>query len=90
MNKEEVMKLIRTRDGKIGTEVDRRVMWHKSPNRAYEELMSGMLPINVNESYTYIQVQKALSEMSKSGNNVAEFGVFGSYMYAYQDETYEG
>jgi hypothetical protein len=89
MNKEEVMKLIRTRDGKIGTEVDRRVMWHKSPNRAYEELMSGMLPINVNESYTYIQVQKALSEMSKSGNNVAEFGVFGSYMYSYMDLGYE-
>lgn len=83
------MKLIRTRHGKIGTEVDRRVKWHKTPNGAYQELMTGMLPINLDESYVAVQVNRALHQLSQGAGNVAEFGVFGSYMYAEQDETYE-
>jgi hypothetical protein len=83
------MKLIRTRDGKIGTEVDREVMWHKTPKGAYKRLMTGMLPVNLDKDYVAIQVNRAMHELSITEANVAEFGVFGSCMYSYMDLGYE-
>ena len=87
------MKLIYTHDGMIGLNLGdgKPVIWVKSVAEAVEvafthflKLVDPPLKAEIKKDIDY-----AIAHMIRTGDSIAEFGIFGSFMYTTTEPDYE-
>lgn len=87
------MKLIYTHDGLIGLDFDKDcdVIWCHSIDEAIPLMHANFH--HMHEAPTKQEIEKdiryAIDHMARTGDTIAEFGVFGSFMYTTQEPEYE-
>lgn len=84
------MKLIRTHDGLIGINWGGKISWYDS----LEQVVSAMYGhFGHFEHITKDSIRKdivyAMDHMAKTGDTIAEFGIFGTFMYTTTEPEYE-
>lgn len=85
------MKLIKTDDGLIGLDFDKNcdVIWCDSVEQAIP-IMKGNYNHLGDQGPTVEELEQdvryALDHMAKNNHSIAEFGVFGSFMYTAEEE----
>ena len=87
------MQLIYTHDGLIGLDFDKKcdVIWCHTVEEATNLMHANYQ--NVLDAPTKEELEKdiryAIDHMAKTGDTIANFGIFGSFMYTTQEPEYE-
>lgn len=87
------MKLIYTHDGLIGVDFDKAsdVIWCHTVEEAINLVHSNFhkLPDPPSKEEIEKDVRYAIDHMARTGDTIAEFGIFGSFMYTTTEPEYE-
>lgn len=85
------MKLIYTNDGLIGLNINGKIIWAANIQEAvgiafghYSKLQDPPTKAELEHDITY-----AINHMRNTGDSIAEFGVFGTFMYTTTEPEYE-
>lgn len=84
------MKLIRTHDGLFGIDWGGKITWHDSQQEVVRAMYGhfGHFEHITIESIAK-DVSYAVDHMAKTGDTIAEFGIFGTFMYTTTEPEYE-
>lgn len=84
------MKIILTNDGLIGLTIDGKTIWCNDVIEAVNIMWSVFGP---RQQFTKdeigIELANAIDHCTKTGDNLIEFGVLGSFMYTHKEDCNE-
>lgn len=83
------MKLIKTNDGMIGLQINGRVIWCNTIQEATRIAFAHFQRMEVTQEEMDKDITYALDYMAKTGDTIAEFGVFGTFMYSSKESSNE-
>ena len=85
------MKLIYTNDGVYGWNLSGKVIWCNSKAELYSIGWAHVAPRkDAEEKIQFLKdVEYAINYCARTGDSIAEFGVFGSFMYTTTEPEYE-
>lgn len=85
------MNLIKTHDGLMAWNLNGKVIWCETHEMLISIGWAHIAPRkDAAEKVTFeLDVEAALNRMTRTGDTIAEFGVFGTFMYTSQEVEYE-
>ncbi len=85
------MKLIYTCDGLYGWNLNGKIIWCTNKQELYSIGWAHVAPRkDEEEKQSFIKdVDYAIDHCAKTGDSIAEFGVFGTFMYTTTEPEYE-
>lgn len=83
------MKLIKTNDGLFGWNLNNKMIWCNTHAELYSIGWHHVATRNDPEWYTSFvrEVDYALDVMARQNHTMAEFGIFGSFMYSLEEDA---
>ncbi len=83
------MRLIKTHDGMIGLQIKEKLIWCDSPAEAVPIAAAHYQRMEVTAEMIASDIHLALDIMASNGDTIAEFGVFGSFIYTTRENDQE-
>ena len=86
------MKLIYTNDGAIGLDFEKEcdVIWCNTQAEALAIMWAHFAPRESTTKWELAQdIAYAIDHMARTGDTIAEFGIFGSFMYTKSEVEHE-
>lgn len=84
------MKLIRAHDGLIGLNIGGKIIWCDTMQEAIRITYGHFGHFeHITMEAIAKDIQYAMDHMAKTGDTIAEFGIFGSFMYTTTEPEYE-